>query len=466
MAGTRPVSGTPWRTAAVEALAGILAEAGTALGLVADREVAYCLRYSTVRICHLPPLMSESSAASSTGSSATARLYYDDATLARFSATVTGVAGDGRIVYLDRSAFYPTSGGQPHDLGWLADISVVDVVDEDERVAHHLAEPLGLPIGAMVVGLVDMARRFDHMQQHTGQHLLSALMADRYGWPTVSVHFGDITSTVDVAAAEVTPAQLIEIEQRANALALDNLEVSVSYEDAETASGLRKASDRSGTLRIVTIDGLDRSACGGTHVARTAEIGAVLLRRAERTRGHTRIEFVCGHRAVQRARLDADLLTRAARPLSAAPHDVPALVEQMQQRLQDLERDLKRTTLALAAHDALAHWNAAIPDANGVRRVRLTVNGAVKDSEALAQQLTARGGCVVLVTSATVGGVLLATADDVSIDAGQQLRAALQSVGGRGGGSPRVAQGAVPGGSDGNAHLRETLDAVARMLGF
>jgi alanyl-tRNA synthetase len=410
--------------------------------------------------------MSDTSDASFAASSATARLYYDDATLARFSATVTGVAGDGHIVYLDRSAFYPTSGGQPHDLGWLADIPVVDVVDEDDRVAHHLAEPLGLPAGAMVVGQVDMTRRFDHMQQHTGQHLLSALLADRYGWPTVSVHFGDTTSTVDVAATEVTLEQLMEIEQRVNALALDNLDVSVSYEDAETAAGLRKASDRSGTLRIVTIDGLDRSACGGTHVARTAEIGAVLLRRAERTRGHTRIEFVCGHRAVQRARLDAELLTRAARPLSAAPQDVPVLVEQMQQRLQELERDLKRTMLALAAHDALALWNAAVPDATGVRRVRLTVSGAVKDSEALAQQLTARGGCLVLVTSDTVGGVLLASAADVSVDAGQQLRAALQSVGGRGGGSPRVAQGAITGGGEGHANQRETLDAIARMLGF
>ncbi|MFY7924071.1 MAG: alanine--tRNA ligase-related protein, partial [Gemmatimonas sp.] len=114
----------------------------------------------------------------------TTRLYYDDAHLARFSATVADVAGDGRIVYLDRTAFYPTSGGQPHDLGTLAEVEVVDVVDEDSRIAHRLAEPLGLPAGAMVVGQIDVARRIDHMQQHTGQHLVSALLADEYGWPT------------------------------------------------------------------------------------------------------------------------------------------------------------------------------------------------------------------------------------------------------------------------------------------
>ena len=406
----------------------------------------------------------------------TARLYYDDATLVRFSAIVTDVANEGRVVYLDRSAFYPTSGGQPHDLGWLAEVPVVDVVDEDERIAHHLAEPLGLPVGAMVVGQIDMGRRIDHMQQHTGQHLLSALLADRYGWPTVSVHFGDVTSTVDVAMdvaasdvsteqlAEQLIKQLVEIEARVNTLALDNLDVTISYEDAATASGLRKASDREGVLRIVTIDGLDRSACGGTHVSRTAEIGAILLRRAEKTRGHVRIEFVCGHRAVARARADADLLTRTARPLSAAPQDVPALVEQLQQRVVELEREHKRLTLELAKHEASALWTEAPVDGNGIRRIRVAVTSAVKDAETLAQQIVARGGCMVLVTNPAMGGVLLASAADVDCDAGRELRAALQSVGGRGGGSPRLAQGAVPG--DHDDHRRETLNTVVRMLGF
>uniref|UniRef100_UPI003340CF31 alanyl-tRNA editing protein n=1 Tax=Gemmatimonas sp. TaxID=1962908 RepID=UPI003340CF31 len=193
----------------------------------------------------------------------TIRLYYDDAQLARFSASVTEIAGEGRIVYLDRTAFYPTSGGQPHDLGTIAEVSVVDVVDEESRIAHHLAEPLGLPAGAMVVGQIDVARRIDHMQQHTGQHLLSALLADEYGWPTASVHFGDESSTVDVTGEGLTPELLATIEQRVNTLALENPAVTVSYDDASTAEGLRKASDRAGTLRIVTIEGLDRSACGG-----------------------------------------------------------------------------------------------------------------------------------------------------------------------------------------------------------
>ena len=390
---------------------------------------------------------------------ATERLYYDDATLARFSATVTALADEGRIVYLDRTAFYPTSGGQPHDLGVLADMPIVDVVDEEARIAHHLAQPLGLPVGAMVIGQVEMTRRVDHMQQHTGQHVLSALLADRYGWPTVSVHFGDSASSLDVAGVEgLSTDRLVRIEHEANALLLENRTVRVSYEDAASATDLRKASDREGTLRIVTIEALDRSACGGTHVARTGAVGAMLLRRAEKTKGHTRVEFVCGHRAVQRARADADLLTRAARPLSASPQDLPVLVEQQGQRLTELEREHRRLQQELARHEARERWAQAVPDAKGIRRIRLTVDGPVKDAELLAQQCVALGACLICVTNTHLGGVLLATSADTGVDAGQTLRAALQAVGGRGGGSPRMAQGAV---AD-----RERLADVVQALRF
>lgn len=388
----------------------------------------------------------------------TDRLYYTDARLDRFTAVVQDISEDGRRVVLDRTAFYPTSGGQPHDLGTLGGIAITDVIDDEDRIAHCLAEPVGVPVGSMVVGQVDMARRFDHMQQHTGQHLLSAMLTDEFGWPTVSVHFGDDSNTVDVACEDFDPTTLAAIERRANALIVQNRRVTVSFEDAARATGLRKPSDRDGELRIVTIDGVDRSACGGTHVDFTGEIGALLLRRAEKTKGNTRIEFVCGHRAVSRARLDAELLTKAARALSASPHDLPGLVELQLQRLTEGERERKRLAGELATYQAAAMWTACIPDSDGVRRIVVSASGAVKESEPLAQQLAALGSCAVVVTNVDVGGVLMATAADTGIDAGQRLRTALQAVGGRGGGSPRLAQGAVPDPSQ--------LPIVLEALGF
>ena len=389
----------------------------------------------------------------------TERLYYTDARCAHFTGTVVALEDDGRRVILDRTAFYPTSGGQPFDTGRLGSAAVIDVIDEDDRIVHVCDAPISARVGDVVEGTIDWTRRYDHMQQHTGQHLLSALLADGYGWPTVSVHFGALTNTVDVAATQVTPEQVVEIEQRVNALAADNLAVHVSFEDAATATGLRKASDRDGELRIVTIDGVDRSACGGTHVARTGEIGAVMLRRIEKTKGHTRLEFVCGRRAVARARLDAQLLGTAARVFTAAPDDVPQLVDAQQKRVAELERDRKRLLGELAQHQAQQLWDAAPVDAHGVRRIALpAADGAVRDLESLVQAIVTKGAAVVLAVSPSTGGIMLGAGDGSGVDAGQALRSALQAEGGKGGGSPRLAQGSTPGSVQ--------LSAVVRALGF
>ncbi len=411
--------------------------------------------------------MSESPAlgpAGHTGGSGThtTRLYYDDARLDTFWATVTALADEGRTVFLDRTAFYPTSGGQPHDTGWLADASVVDVVDDGYRIAHCLSKALMLTTGAVVSGRIDMHRRLDHMQQHTGQHLLSALLADRHGWHTVSVHFGENESTLDVATPRITPEQLAVIESSVNELARSNRGVSVSYENSRTARGLRKPSGRDGTLRVVTIDGLDRSACGCTHVASTGEIGAILLRRAEPIRDNTRVTFVCGGRAVLCAHDDLELLTRVARSLSTSAREIPLLVEQMQQHVMELERNNRRLAFQMAKHAAAEHWAAADIDHDGIRRVIITVDTPVKDTEPLAREITGRSSCAVLVTNHAAGGVLFATSADLSIDAGRQLRAALQSVGGRGGGSAHMAQGTVSDAVDRTC----AVETVAGMLGF
>lgn len=390
---------------------------------------------------------------------ATERLYYTDASLVHFSATVVGIEADGRHVVLDRTAFYPTSGGQPFDTGALGNDRVIDVVDEESRIVHVCEHATTHHVGDVIEGVIDWARRFDHMQQHTGQHLLSAVLADRYGWHTLSVHFGATTNTVDVTAASVSAEQLLEIEQLVNDAACASHAVGITFEDATHAVGLRKASDRDGILRIVTIDGVDRSACGGTHVSHTGAIGAIMLRRVEKTKGHSRLEFVCGRRALAVARADAALLTQTARLFTAAPEDLPSLVASQQQRLTDAERERKRLAGELAVHHAATRWADTTPDADGVRRFDLgDVGASARDAESLVLALLERGACRVLATSAASKSVLFGASEGSGVDAGATLRAALQSAGGRGGGSPRVAQGSVT-----DAAL---LGLVAEALGF
>jgi alanyl-tRNA synthetase len=371
----------------------------------------------------------------------TERLYYTDAYLTVFDAAVVGRADGGRRVYLDRTAFYPTSGGQPFDTGRLGGVEVVDVVDEGDRVAHLLAAPAP---GERLEGTVDWPRRFDHMQQHTGQHLLSAVIADRFGYATISVHFGRETATLDLDTGGFPHPRQIEAEALANAAVTANRPVRVSFEDAGTATGLRKAPDRDGTLRIVTIDGLDRSACGGTHVRATGEIGPILIRKVERVKQHVRLEFLCGARAVRRARADADLVAGLAAAHSAAPDELPALLEAQRAELKAGTAARRELDEALAGYRARELHAVAAPDARGRR---LTIvrepHGPLDRLRALAQAYSSLAGGVFVGMVEEPPGLILAAATDAALDAGQTLKPALEAHGGRGGGNARLAQGAL-----------------------
>jgi alanyl-tRNA synthetase len=384
----------------------------------------------------------------------TERLYHTDAYARSFDARVVGRTEGGHVLYLDRSAFYPTSGGQPHDLGVLAGVTVEDVVDEGDRVAHHLREPV---VADAVHGEIDWPRRFDHMQQHTGQHLLSALFADLLGHATVSVHFGAELSTLDLSCEQVAEEDLASVERRANELVLEGRPVDVTFEDAANAVGLRKATDRTGTIRVASIVGVDRSACGGTHVRSTSEVGPVLLRRRERVKRALRVEFTCGLRAIGRARRDFSVLQRAAASLSASPDDVATIVAARSEEYRALQGAHGRLQEELAEWRAAERHRKASPDASGVRRVveRLP-RGSTEQVRAEALAFVALPRAVYLAVSTDPPSVLLAASEDSGVDAARTLRATLERVGGRGGGSPRLAQGALPDAS--------TVDMVVHAL--
>jgi alanyl-tRNA synthetase len=376
----------------------------------------------------------------------TSRLYYTDAYAKAFDGRITEVSADGQRVYLDRTAFYPTSGGQPYDLGSLGGAQVADVVDEDERIAHVLAAPLsGHEIGDAVRGEIDWRRRFDHMQQHTGQHLLSAVFATLFGYETASVHFGVDRSSLDLDVGAIDAAQLGEAERRANAIVWENRPVNVSFEDAATATGLRKAPPREGTLRIVTIADLDRSACGGTHVRATGEIGAITLRGTERIRKQMRVEFLCGARVVRQARADFEALSAIALSVKASLAEAPALVAAQSAELRDTMAARKRLEGELAVHQARALYEMTAPTPAGVRVAVLRRDGgSLEDIRPLAQAFASLPKTVFVAAVLSSATVLVAAADDAGVDAGRLLKPALTTAGGRGGGSPRLAQGTVP----------------------
>ena len=384
----------------------------------------------------------------------TERLYYADSYLRSFRAQVVEAAAGGLTAYLDRTAFYPASGGQPSDAGSIAGRVVLDVIDEGERIAHRLSAPLA---AGMAECVIDWPRRFDHMQQHSGQHLLSAVFMDLFALRTASFHLGADSATIDLEGGAVDAHVALEAERRANAIASENRPLTVEFEDAATASGLRKPSDREGTLRVIGIADLDRSACGGTHVRATGEIGPILIRKTERVRDLTRVEFVCGGRAIRRARADFDALTAAAQLFSIPLDELPTVAAAHLEAGRAADKARRKLEVELAAYRGRELYAATAADADGFRRHRRRLDrGGLEELRALAQSFTAQPKAVFVAALDDPPSVLLAVSADSGIDAGQTLKAALAEAGGRGGGSARIAQGSVAN--------RELLDRVLDKL--
>jgi alanyl-tRNA synthetase len=382
----------------------------------------------------------------------TDRLYYQDSYLTEFRARVVDASPDGQRIYLDRTAFYPTSGGQPFDTGQLGGLNVIEVIDEGERIAHVLDGALS---DNEVDGRIDVARRFDHMQQHTGQHLLSAVLLEMFNAPTVSFHLGAESCTIDIARA-LEPGQFREAERRANQIVSENRPVAISFQHSSEDLGLRKPTEREGEVRIISIRDLDRSACGGTHVRATGEIGPILLRKLDKIRGHQRVEFFCGGRAVARARADFEALSQIARVFSASIDDTPAMVEAQREKLQETDRIRRRLATELAEVTGRALYAETMPGDDGIRRVVRRVETLAEESRAEAQSFTSAGPAIFLAVAENPPAVLLAASKDSGVHAGDLLKRALVAAGGRGGGNATLAQGSVP--------SKEALDHLVQRL--
>jgi alanyl-tRNA synthetase len=374
------------------------------------------------------------------------RLYYRDAFLREFDALVVACepAGARFAVRLDRTAFYPTSGGQPHDTGRLGEAAVVEVGEDGDGDVVHFTDRA---ISGTARGAIDWPRRLDHMQQHTGQHLLSAAFIERFGFPTVSFHLGRDLSTIDLAAPSVSAADLAEAERRTNEVVFEDRGVEIGFATAEelAAAGVRKMVEREGPLRVISIAGFDRQPCGGTHVARTGQVGGVLLRKLEKQKGNWRVEFVCGMRAVAAARADFEALTETARRLSCALAEVPAMVGRALEERQASFKERQALEVQLAEFEALTLMaTQSRPLAGGGRLlVHIFDGGEAGYLRMLATKLAEQPGVVALLALRSGGHVVFAQSPGLPHDMNSLLREALAAAGGKGGGSRDLAQGSV-----------------------
>jgi alanyl-tRNA synthetase len=374
----------------------------------------------------------------------TERIYYTDPACTEFDATIeSSHMLDGHpIVILDRTAFYPTSGGQPNDTGSLGDVEVIDVIEiGDDQIGHVVSA--AIPDGTRVHARIDRARRLDHMQQHTGQHILSAAFDRLNRTRTVGFHLGAIVSTIDLDQV-LDSGSLAAAEAEANRVVWEDRPVSIRFATPDEAASwrLRKEPARTGPLRVIDVSDFDLSACGGTHVSRTGEVGVIALRSWEKFRGGMRVEFVCGSRALREFRVLRDAVSGSLRFLSVAPQDLPGAIESAQAENKELRRTIRDLGERLAVHDA----GGLVGRARQVGAARVIVEaldgwdqGGLK---ALAAAAASHPGLVAALLSTTDPAVVvISRAPDVNLDASAVLKALIGRFGGKGGGKPELAQG-------------------------
>ena len=390
------------------------------------------------------------------------RLYYDDSYLCTFSARITArrVWDDHPAVALDRTAFYPESGGHLGDHGTLNGVQVLDTqADDADEVWHVLAAPLDVE---QVQGEVDWTRRFAFMQQHHGQHLLSAAFEQVGSTRTVSAHLGEDACTIDLDQPPFTPEQIAAVEHAANAMIWANVEIYARFvTPAELATiPLRKPPKAYERIRVVSAGDFDHTPCGGTHPRRTGEVGAVVIRRWEKYKGGTRAEFVCGERAVQDYAMRRNLIQQLTTSLHIGLPELPHAVTRLQATLDGQRKALEDAQSKLAVYEAQELTQTAEQIGGVPVVVKAFADRSVDHVRLVAQHIADGGGVALLGVRANKAQFIFTRAVGLPYDMRAALQAANAIVGGRGGGKPDAAQG---GGPD-VAKLDEALQAAAQTL--
>jgi len=405
----------------------------------------------------------------------TDRLYYTDSFLHEFEARVVStIAFENRwAVVLDRSAFYPTSGGQIFDTGWLhngnendSKLRVGEVVEDEQTgtVLHMIEAEAALEPGAVVRGIIDSERRRDHMQQHSGQHVLSAAFEKLYDFNTVSFHMGDESCTIDLATDAISPKQVKAAERLANEIIAEDRPVEIRFATPDEARtmGVRKipAAERE-KLRLIDICDFDLNACGGTHVRSTGQIGAILLRKSEKVRQGTRVEFVCGLRAVATARHDFETLTEAAALFSTHIWEVPQQIRKWQDEIKFAQKAQHRMLEEVA--ELRAGNMLQSTEQRGAQKlvVQYFADRDLAFIKMLAQKLTKNSQVIALLgCGGSQPSLVFAQTPGLGNDMGALMKQAVQSLGTRGGGNRDMAQGGAPDGDKAESAIMQAAKAV------
>jgi len=403
----------------------------------------------------------------------TYRLYYDDAYLQNFEARVRSCEPASPVitesgpraaweVLLDQSAFYPTSGGQPFDWGMIGEARILDIRDEGDEIVHIVDREVAV---GTTTGCIDWLRRFDHMQQHTGQHLLSAMFQERYGLPTVSFHLGGEINTIDLRGQEPAQDVVSGAQHAANAVIFQDRPVTVRYGTASQLAelGVRKEVDRPGILRAIEIEGADLQPCGGTHVKSTGQIGMILARRCTKIRLDWRVEFVCGRRAERAAAGDYQLLRTVAERLSCAPEEIPAAIDKGAAERDANFKGLRATMQQLAEARAKLLVQNCTPDAKGMRIIAESMKEESPELLLpLATEIAKNEKSIALLVHEGTGQLVFAQHASAGYDLNALLKQLLAEAPGKGGGTKDFVRAKLADAAKSGAALERARQIVAR----
>ena len=376
----------------------------------------------------------------------TVRLYYEDPYLATFTAHVArrGELNGKPAVLLDRTAFYPEGGGQPADHGTLSRVKVTDVQVNNAGEVWHVME--GSVEGDEVKGEVDWVRRFDHMQQHHGQHLLSAAFDNLYAHKTVSFHLGAESATIDLAVKDLSPGRVTSAEDLTNKVIWEDHPILQRFVSAEELASirLRKVPTVEGAIRVVSAGDFDHSACGGTHPKSTGVVGLVHIRRIEKRGNETRVEFVCGSRALRDLRFANGMMGRMAGALTVGTDELETAMTRLRESEDAARKRVQKLGEELAGFEAETLVNQA-KGKGGVPIVKAVyADRTLNDIRYLAAAIAVRGGIALLGAAAEKAQLVFARPAESTVDCGKLLKEVLADFGGKGGGQAAIAQGGIP----------------------